>query len=177
MHLLDRVREGDQAAFGELLARYLSRALALAVRIVRHREDAEDVVQDAFLRALGHIDQFDASRPFWPWLARIVVNRGLDVVSARAGRGALELVDDLADGSPDPSELTERAEVARRFRDAVETLSPRRRLVVELFELEGFSVAEITQLIGGSTATIRWHLHMARRDLRAALSPFRREEV
>lgn len=177
MHLLARVREGDRGAFGELLTRYLSRALSLATRIVRHREDAEDVVQDAFLRALDHIEQFDASRPFWPWLARIVVNRGLDVATRRATRDVVELGDDLVDRRPDPAEAAERAEVSRRFREAVGGLSPRRRLVVQLFELDGFSVAEIAQLIGGSTATVRWHLHMARRDLRAALSTFRPEEV
>lgn len=143
------------------------------MRVLKHREDAEDVVQDAFLRALEHIDRYDPSRPFWPWLARIVVNRGLDVSSSRAARGAAELDEEIADVSATPADAAERGDAIERLRGAVQALPPRRRLVVQLFELDGLSTAEIAELIGGTTATVRWHLHVARRQLRTALASFR----
>ena len=172
--LLARVRTGERDAFGQLVERYLPRAMALAMRLLRHREDAEDVVQDGFLSALQHIDSFDLSRPFWPWLSRIIVNRGLDVASSRTARSTDALADDVSDTRPSPAEWAERGEIRDEFLRTVTELPERRRLVVQLFEVDGFSVAEIAKLLDSSPATIRWHLHMARRQLRKALAPLRR---
>jgi RNA polymerase sigma-70 factor (ECF subfamily) len=172
--LLTRVREGDRDAFGELVERYLQRAMALAMRLLRHREDAEDLVQDAFLSALQHIDSFDLSRPFWPWLSRIIVNRGLDVAAARSTRATYALEEDVSDSRPSPAETAERGEVRDEFRRTLALLPERRRMVVQLFEVDGFSVAEIAKLLDSSPATIRWHLHVARRQLRNALAPLRK---
>jgi RNA polymerase sigma-70 factor (ECF subfamily) len=148
--------------------------MALAMRLLRHREDAEDLVQDAFLAALQHIDSFDLTRPFWPWLSRIVVNRGLDLAASRSARAADALGDDVSDSRPTPAESAERGEIREEFRKTLSELPARRRLVVQLFEVDGFSVAEIGKLLDSSPATIRWHLHMARRQLRRALAPLRR---
>lgn len=169
--LLERIRAGERDAFGELVGRYVSRAMALAMRLLRHRQDAEDLVQDAFLSALQHIDSFDLSRPFWPWLSRIIVNRGLDVAAARTSRATYALDEDVRDNRPSPAEVMERGEVRERFSRTLAALPERRRLVVQLFEVDGFSVAEIAKLLDSSPATIRWHLHVARRQLRNALGP------
>lgn len=168
--IIERVREGDRDAFGELVARHLPRALALARRILHHREDAEDLVQDAFLRALEKIDYFEAGRPFWPWLSRILVNRGLDIDAARSIRRTEELPDDVFDERDSPMLLLERREIRERFERALIALPPRSRLVVQLFELDGYSVSEIAEMLESSPATIRWHLHVTRRQLRQALS-------
>jgi len=172
--LLTRVQNGEREAFGQVVERHLPRAMALAMRLLRHREDAEDLVQDAFLAALQHIDSFDQSRPFWPWLSRIIVNRGLDVAASRSVRMAEALGDDLSDSSPSPADVAERGEIRDEFRRTLTALPERRRLVVQLFEIDGFSVAEIAKLLDSSPATLRWHLHMARRQLRNALAPLRR---
>jgi RNA polymerase sigma-70 factor, ECF subfamily len=172
--LLARVRAGDREAFGRVVELYLPRAMSLAMRLLRHREDAEDLVQDAFLAALQHIDRFDLSRPFWPWLSRIVVNRGLDLASSRSTRVAESLPEDLSDMGPSPADAVERGEIRDEFRRTLATLPERRRLVVQLFEVDGYSVAEIAKLLDSSPATVRWHLHMARRQLRNALAPLRR---
>jgi RNA polymerase sigma-70 factor (ECF subfamily) len=172
--LLLRVRSGERDAFGRIVERYLPRAMALAMRLLRHREDAEDLVQDAFLSALQHLDSFDLSRPFWPWLSRIIVNRGLDVSSSRSARAVESLAEDVSDSGPSPAEWAERGEIRDQFRRTLAALPERRRLVVQLFEVDGFSVAEIAKLLDSSPATIRWHLHMARRQLRNALAPLRR---
>jgi RNA polymerase sigma-70 factor (ECF subfamily) len=144
------------------------------MRLLRHREDAEDLVQDAFLAALQHIDSFDLSRPFWPWLSRIIVNRGLDLAAARSTRISQGLTEEVRDSRPSPAEAAERGEIREEFRRTLATLPERRRLVVQLFEVDGFSVAEISKLLDSSPATIRWHLHVARRQLRNALAPLRR---
>jgi RNA polymerase sigma-70 factor (ECF subfamily) len=143
------------------------------MRLLRHREDAEDLVQDAFLAALQHIDSFDLSRPFWPWLSRIIVNRGLDLAASRSTRASQALTEEVRDSQPSPAEVAERREVQEEFRRTLATLPERRRLVVQLFEVDGFSVAEIAKLLDSSPATIRWHLHVARRQLRNSLAPLR----
>jgi len=171
--LLERVRAGDRDAFGQLVGRHLPRALAVAMRLLRHRQDAEDLVQDAFLAALQHIDRFDTSRPFWPWLSRIIVNRGFDLTAARSVRSSAPLSDALIDSRPSPAELAERRELDERFQNTLASLPPRRRLVVQLYEVDGFSVAEIARLLDSAPATIRWHLHVSRRQLRKALALFR----
>ena len=172
--LLERVRTGERDAFGRLVERYLPRAMALAMRLLRHREDAEDLVQDAFLAALQHIDSFDLTRSFWPWLSRIIVNRGLDLTSSRSTRTVDALVDEVSDTRPTPAEFAEHGEIREQFQRTLAALPARRRLVVQLFEVDGFSVAEIAKLLDSSPATIRWHLHVARRQLRTALAPLRR---
>lgn len=148
--------------------------MTLAMRLLRHREDAEDLVQDAFLAALQHIDSFDLSRPFWPWLSRIIVNRGLDLAASRSARDLAVLREDVTDSRPMPDESAEQGEIRDEFRRTLLALPERRRLVVQLFEVDGFSVAEIAKILESSPATIRWHLHMARRQLRNALAPLRR---
>ena len=172
--LLARVLDGERDAFGRIVERYLVRAMSLAMRLLRHREDAEDLVQDAFLAALQHIDSFDLSRPFWPWLSRIIVNRGLDQVASRSARSIDALNEDVSDTRPTPADFAEHREIRDEFHRTLLALPERRRLVVQLFEVDGFSVAEIAKLLDSSPATIRWHLHMARRQLRNALAPLHR---
>ena len=172
--LLARVLDGERDAFGQIVERYLARAMSLAMRLLRHREDAEDLVQDAFLAALQHIDSFDLSRPFWPWLSRIIVNRGLDQAASRSVRSIEALEEDVSDTRPTPADAAEQGEIRDEFHRTLLALPERRRLVVQLFEVDGFPVAEIAKLLDSSPATIRWHLHMARRQLRNALAPLRR---
>ncbi|HEY4217903.1 MAG TPA: sigma-70 family RNA polymerase sigma factor [Gemmatimonadaceae bacterium] len=171
--LIESVKAGDRDAFGALVTRYLPRALSLGMRILRHREDAEDLVQDAFLSALKHIDNFDPCRPFWPWLSRIIVNRGLDLSASRTVRRSETLDERLADRTSSPAADAERSDFYEQVRQALLGLPPRRRLVIELFELEGFSVVEIAEFLDSAPATIRWHLHIGRRQLRAALGHVR----
>jgi RNA polymerase sigma-70 factor (ECF subfamily) len=170
-----RTRQGDREAFGALVDCHIDRATALAVRLLHNRQDAEDLVQDAFLSALEHLDVFDDSRPFWPWLSRILVNRGLDLAAARAVRVTEPLPDDVHDDTMSPADAAERAEVLSRFRHELALLPPRRKLIMQLFEIDEYTVAEIAQLLELSPATVRWHLHAARHQLRRALHHFRRD--
>jgi RNA polymerase sigma-70 factor (ECF subfamily) len=83
------------------------------------------------------------------------------------------LSDALIDSRPSPAELAERRDLDERFQSTLASLPPRRRLVVQLYEVDGFSVAEIARLLDSAPATIRWHLHVSRRQLRNALALFR----
>ena len=94
--LVERVRHGDPAAFDALAARYMRRAFAVAYRLLGNREDAEDLVQEAFMAVLRKIDGFERGRGFAPWFFRILVNRGLNARKARALRTTDEIPDAAA---------------------------------------------------------------------------------
>lgn len=169
--LISRIRAGDRAAFGELIRLHLPRAYTLAFRVLRHREDAEDLVQDAALSALAHIEAFNSARRFWPWFARIIVNRGLDIAAGRSVRSTDPIPDEFASAAASPAERAERREVLDRFRHALALLPPRQQLVVQLFELDGYTVSEIADLLSSTSTAVRWNLHAGRMRLREALAP------
>ncbi len=174
--LVERVRAGDAEAYGELVRRHMRRAFSIAYRILEHREDAEDVVQEAFLRALERFGSLEPRRPFAPWMYRIVVNGALNYRRARSVRRTEAIPEDVrADGTP-PDGAAERAELRRRLKQATASLPERQRTIVQLVELEGFTSAEAAEIMGLSDGTVRWHLHQARRTLREALAPLLEEE-
>src|SRR4051812_21577758 len=146
--LVARVRDGDVDAYDELVRRHLQRAHAVAYRLLDHREDAEDLVQDAFIQALDRIDSFDIERPFAPWFFRILTNRGLNMRQSRALRTVSEIPDDTASGGDSPEESAEREELRSRLREAVAALPERQQLIVQLFEIDGWTSAEIARTLG-----------------------------
>ena len=166
-----RVRAGDRSAFDALVHAYMRQAFQLAYRVVNHREDAEDLVQEAFLAAYQYLDSYDASRPFGPWLMRIVLNRGANLRRSRARRETEPETDAV---SPAPSALdeSERAEARVQLTRAMATLSERQRMIVTLFDVDGLTSTEIGEMLDLSPGTVRWHLHEARGTLRRALSRF-----
>jgi RNA polymerase sigma-70 factor (ECF subfamily) len=167
--LVRRVRAGDDDAFDELVRLYMRQAFHVAFRVVGHREDAEDLVQDVFVAAQQYLGSFDATRPFGPWLMRIVVNRGANLRRSRTRRATEEEVDAV---SPAPSALaeTERAELRVILTRALATLPERQRMIVTLFDVDGMTSTEIGELLDLAPGTVRWHLHEARRTLRGILS-------
>lgn len=174
--LAERVRRGDAAAFDELVGRHMRRAFGVAYRLLGQREDAEDLVQEAFLAALERIGSYQPGRPFAPWFYRILVNRGLNARRARALRVTEEIPVAAAAVGPSPERAAEQAELREELRSALSALPERQRVVVELFELEGFSSPEIAGILEIPDGTVRWHLHEARRTLRRVLAPFGMEE-
>jgi RNA polymerase sigma-70 factor, ECF subfamily len=172
--LAERVRQGDAAAFDTLVNRYMRRAFAVAYRLMGQKEDAEDLVQDAFMTVLQRIDTFEAGRPFSPWFFRILVNRGLNSRKARSLRTVEAIPETAAASGPSPERSAERMELRDRLAAAMETLPERQRVIVQLFELEGFGGPEIAEILEISDGTVRWHLHEARKTLRRALAPYER---
>jgi RNA polymerase sigma-70 factor, ECF subfamily len=175
--LVGRVLDGDTEAYGELVERHLRRAFSVAHRLLGHREDAEDLVQETFLVALARIDTFDLGRSFGPWFYRILVNRGLNARKARSLRYTVDVPDTAAASGPLPDRAAERAELRARVEVAMAELPERQRVALELFEVEGFSGAEIAEILEIPAGTVRWHLHQARQKLRVALDIYKRQEA
>jgi RNA polymerase sigma-70 factor (ECF subfamily) len=169
--LVVRVQRGDRDAFDELARRYSRRAFAIAYRILRHTQDAEDLVQDAFIAALAAIATFDSARPFGPWFFKIIVNRALNAVNARSTREryatVIRISNDVVALDGDPAE---RSEIRTRFRTAIEALPHHQQLIVELSDIDGRSSTEIGEMLDLPRGTVRWHLHQARKTLRVTLA-------
>lgn len=173
--LVQRVLHGEAEAYGELVTRYMHRAFAVAWRLLEHREDAEDAVQDAFIRALERLESLDRSRPFRPWFFRIVVNQALNFRRGRAVR-ATEVIPESAPAlttSPETSAV--RGEMRDRLQLALDALPETQRVVIQLADLEEFTSAEIAVIMDMPDGTVRWHLHQARRALRGVLAPLKEE--
>jgi RNA polymerase sigma-70 factor (ECF subfamily) len=170
--LVIRVQHGDREAFDELARRHARRAFAIAYRILRHTQDAEDLVQDAFIAALDGIGSFDPTRPFAPWFFKIVVNRALNAVSARSTRERHVTVTHLWSSEAVAVEFdpAERSEIRQRFQQALTALPQQQRLIVELSDIDGRSSTEIGGMLDLPRGTVRWHLHQARKALRVALA-------
>jgi len=170
--LVVRVQLGDSEAFGELARRHARRAFAIAYRILRHTQDAEDLVQDAFIAALDGIASFDPTRPFAPWFFRIVVNRALNAASARSTRERHVTLTNLwtEDAAVVELDPAERSEIRHRFQRALAALPRQQRLIVELSDIDGRSSTEIGEMLDLPRGTVRWHLHQARKTLRLALA-------
>ncbi|HYJ78244.1 MAG TPA: sigma-70 family RNA polymerase sigma factor [Longimicrobiaceae bacterium] len=175
--LVERVRRGDPAAFDVLVGRYMRRAFAVAYRLMGQKEDAEDLVQDAFMAVLQRIETFQAGRPFGPWFFRILVNRGLNSRKARSLRAVDQIPLSAASASLSPERAAEQTELRERLGMALEGLPERQRVIVNLFELEGFDGPEIAEILEIADGTVRWHLHEARKTLRRALAPYERSRT
>jgi RNA polymerase sigma-70 factor, ECF subfamily len=153
--LLRAVDRGDQAALAELFDRHWP-ALHRAAWLVTHdAQAAEDIAQEAFLSALQRLDSFDRARPLAPWLHRIVVNRAIDFVRARAARREV-----AAAALPEPP-----ADVPRSFGDdtlaALAALGPEQRAVVVLRHLLGYSPGQIATLLDLPRGTVNSRLRRA----------------
>ena len=169
--LVARVKRGDTAAYDVLVRRYLERAYRSAYRVVQQREDAEDLVQDTFLRALEKIELCEPGRPFGPWFFRILMTQGMNARRRRKVRDMDALTDEEPSMASSPADDAVRSEDQRRVRTALAELPKQQRLIVQLADLEGFSSQEIAAMLSLAAGTVRWHLHHARATLRAMLAP------
>lgn len=167
--LLARVQAGDSEAFDLLVRRYLPKARVIARRLMQNPDDADDLVQDAFLRALERIATFDISRAFEPWFMRLLVNLGLDWRRKQVVRRTESHDPERLAGGTRPDREAERSELRSSLEQALEKLPDRQRLIVTLFEIDGRSTEEVAEMLKVSQVTVRWHLHQARKALREML--------
>jgi RNA polymerase sigma-70 factor, ECF subfamily len=174
--LMERMRRGDPAAFDALVMRHRTTAYRVAQRLVARREDAEDVVQDAFLSVLKHADSFRPEGAFRPWFLRIVANRARNLLRSRVVWDADEIPSDAPSPVPSPEWDAERRELAERIAAGVGRLDPVARQAVQLFYADGLTGAEVAAVLNLSHGTVRWHLHRARTRLREILADLVLEE-
>lgn len=163
-------RAGDREALAELVRHHQDAVYHLALRLLDDPEEARDVAQEAFVRALTHLDRFDPGRPFRPWILRIAANLAQDRLR-RARRRPLPLREDLqaAGEEGDPaSAAIRRADVAA-LRHALAALPADYRLLVVLAHLQGRSYREIMEITGLSLTLVKNRLYRARLMLRRFL--------
>jgi len=171
--LATRARAGDRAAFGQLVERFAPQARRVARAVLQDPHDADDAAQDAFLAALVKLDQYDPRRPFGPWLMRIVANAATDRRRRRTVRQVEPLAPELTGGGPRPDREAEQSALGDRLRAALAELPERRRIAVVLFDVDGYSHAEIAQILGIPEGTVRSEVFHARRRLRELLANWR----
>jgi len=163
--LVDEVRRGNRAAFGELVQRYERRLLRLISQFIRDEDTAEDLAQETFVRAYQRLDQFDPSRRFGPWLFRIGVNLTLDHLRARKRRGWWSLFSESpSERPPDPemSDPRDAIDLSQEVHTVLGQLPETYRTVLVMRDLENFSTSEIAAILDRKEATVRWRLAEAR---------------
>jgi RNA polymerase sigma-70 factor (ECF subfamily) len=166
--LVDRCLRGDQSAMIDLVDRYRGQVFGLCYRMLRHRQDAEDVTQESFVRALRSLRRWDSGREFLPWLLAIAGNRCRTLLSARMRQPAVSsLVDQYGDNSV---ELTEAKNLAEEVELALGTLRAEYRQAFLLFHQHELSYAEISATLECPLGTVKTWVHRARRELIARLA-------
>ena len=169
--LVARARQGDRAAFRELVELHRDRAYGLALRVLRSEPDAEEVAQDAFVRAWRALPGFRGEARFGTWLHAIVMRCAIDRSATLRGRRSREVALDAAGEAPAPrgaEQPGERAPLAMRMERMLGQLSEAQRAVVALFYYEERSVEEVSKSLGMPTGTVKTHLSRARAALREA---------
>ena len=185
MVLVKRVRNGDLGAYDELVRRYQERVYATVYHMTANHEDANDLAQEAFIKAFQAIKSFKGGSSFYTWVYRIAVNKTINFLKQRKHRSHLSL-DDLdfnAEHDPDlialisdktPRREVNLAELQEKLNEAMQKLSEPHRLVVTLHDVQGLSHEEIAEIMDCNIGTVRSRLFYARQQLQAHLSDYLR---
>jgi RNA polymerase sigma factor (sigma-70 family) len=171
--LVAEAKQGRAGAFGELCRPYAKTLLPRVHRITRNCEDAEDALQDSFLRAFVHIRDFNGTSSFSTWLTRIAINSALMILRKRRNLSEISTVDDetqecwdVPDGLPSPEARCAQRERDEILRSAVEKLRPSIRTVLQLRQLQEHSIKETASVLDISVAAAKARLFQARAALR-----------
>jgi RNA polymerase sigma-70 factor (ECF subfamily) len=168
---IEAVKHGDASSYDYLVSKYTKRVVSISWGIVRNAADAEDLAQEAFVRAFQTIDRFKSGEPFGPWIFRIVTNLSLDVMKHRGRFRHEEIGEDEPAARRDQADLPAIAgELSRRIDQAIESLPEMQRIVARLYLVEQFEHSEIAAMTGLTAGTIRSHLSLARGKLREKLA-------
>jgi RNA polymerase sigma-70 factor (ECF subfamily) len=175
--LVLHARNGDAEAFGELVQRYQATVYAVSYRMLGERRAAEDLTQEAFLRAYQRLDTFDETRPFGPWMRRVATNLCLNHLE-RTGPAMLPLDDELdqaawaqAELASDPAAVQDQRDSQASLQAAIQALPPRYRAVVELRHFQDLSYAEMAAALKRPLSDVKSDLFRARRLLARLLRP------
>ena len=181
--LVTQARAGDTAAFGELVRRYEGKIFRLAQHVTQNREDAEDVLQETFMKAYEHLDQFKGDSRFYTWIVRIAVNQALMKLRRRKTDKSVSL-DDTIDTGEDtvtreiaawdesPEQQFSREELGGILDTAIQSLEPPYRSVFILRDIDELSTEETADALGLSVPAVKSRLLRARLQLREKLTRF-----
>lgn len=181
--LVARAQEGDVDAYSELVRRHQRKIYALVYQMTSNKEDAEDLVQDVFVKAYASLRGFKRDAGFFTWVYRIAVNRTINFLKQRGRRAAMSLdnLDDAVERNPDYVELVARespvrdaslGELQKKLNAALQTLSENHRTVVVMHDIQGMPHDEIARVLGVSPGTVRSRLFYARQLLQNELKEF-----
>jgi len=183
MALVKRAKQGDLTAYDELVRRYQERIYATVYHMTANHEDANDLAQDAFIKAFQALKSFKGGSSFYTWVYRIAVNKTINFLKQRKNKAQMSL-DDLdfnAEHDPDlvalisdktPRREASLAELQEKLNAAMQKLSEPHRLVVTLHDVQGMSHEEIAEIMGCNIGTVRSRLFYARQQLQAYLSDY-----
>jgi RNA polymerase sigma-70 factor (ECF subfamily) len=173
--LVARAQEGDQSAFEELVRRYADRLHAVISRLITDPQEAEEITQEAFLRAWRAIGSFKGDAAFFTWLYRIGINETRRRARRRSGDSVAYLEDrelEPPDPRPAPDRQVEHADLRAALERAVRALDPEYRAPLVLRDIEGLSTAEAAAVMGISEAAFKSRLHRARLTVREAVQGY-----
>jgi RNA polymerase sigma-70 factor, ECF subfamily len=184
--LVGAAKRGDASAFEELVSRYERKIFRLTMNITRNREDAEDAMQDAFMKAYSHLNKFQEESRFYTWLVRIAANEALMRLRKRRPNQVsldepLEGEDDfipqqIEDWGPSPEQRFAQTEMRNILRGVIDELPPDFRIVFVLRDVEGLSTGETAETVGISEAAVKSRLLRARLKLRQKLDRHFRQD-
>jgi RNA polymerase sigma-70 factor (ECF subfamily) len=167
--VVDRVKAGDTALYEVLMRRYNQRLYRITLAILRNDAEAEDVMQDAYVRAYQHLDQFGGHAPFSAWLTRIAVNEALARLRLRKRNPQLDDSDpdgettmNMVETAPNPEQSATRAELGRLLEEALLDLPEQYRTVVMLRDIEELSTAETAAALDLTEGNVKVRLHRGR---------------
>ncbi|HKD06335.1 MAG TPA: sigma-70 family RNA polymerase sigma factor [Bryobacteraceae bacterium] len=183
LELVNRAREGDMGAFSALIRQYEGKIFRLAMNITQNREDAEDVLQESFLKAFEHLDQFQGNSKFYTWIVRIAVNQALMKLRKRKSdrtvsideqidTGEDTVVREIAAWDPDPEVRYSQAELNTILTEAIDGLAPIYKTVFTLRDVDGLSTEETADVLELSVPAVKSRLLRARLQLRDKLTRF-----
>jgi len=169
--LLARYKQGDAHAFKELVERYSSSLYNLAFRLLHDPMEAENVVQEAFLRVIMSLDRVRLDLPLKPYLFRIAVNHCYDILRASRTRVITDIdtAEEIAQDAPEIVERLEKQELSLLLHSAIESLPPHYRTVIILRYMDEFSYEEIAQTLNAPLNTVRTHLRRAKEQLKVKM--------
>ncbi len=163
--------QGDRQAFARLVEKYQRPLYAVLRRLVRQHEDADDLLQESFLRAYQHLEEFDLRRPLYPWLYRIAVNLALSSMRRRKWQHPAESLDIFPGGESDPEESAASSEFHLALERAIAKLPAEQRTILLLRTREDMSYQELSETLGIEVGTVMSRLARAREKLRAWMRP------
>jgi RNA polymerase sigma-70 factor, ECF subfamily len=167
--LIQRARRGEAEAFGELVTRYQTQVFNVCYRLLHERGEAEDLAQEAFMRAFGRLESFDIERPFGPWVRRVAANLCLNHLSARSVATDLDEEREAANDSS-PESAYEESERSTQIRRALASLPPQYRMAIELRHYQDMSYDQIAETMGIPLSDVKSHLFRARKLLAEKLT-------
>lgn len=182
LEIVNRVKAGDSAAFSELVHKYKKPILNLIYRLMGSADEAEDLAQEAFLRAYRGLSKFEARAKFFTWLYRIAMNVALRARKRRSRYSFESLEQKVENGSSEmrraiatssgPSSKMEKREMQEIVKKAIGQLPDEQRSVVILYRYENLSYEEISKVLNVSLPAVKSRLHRARKNLKDLLAEY-----